>query len=523
MKQRTLNTFFATEWAMEPNYLRWLTNLTVELCSLPTAERRTRLHAVEAERGERLEYTYNARIRNGVAILPIKGPISAEMDFFTYYSGGTSISTLARDFTACLNDARVTAILFEINTPGGAVDGLSELARMIYEARGQKPMVARVRNLCCSAGLWLAAAVGDIVIADTAQVGSLGVYTVYLDTSRADAKNGFREIVFRSSQSPKKNLDPATAAGADQLQARLDALGQIFVEAVAEYRGVTSEKVLADFGQGDVLVGQAAVEAGIADRLGTFEETLADLARHAGAAGGFNGSLVDGVVTADDAAPPALGAEATGPSASADEDEEEVPSCPDHPDGCPNGAPCAPNDDTDAEASAHAPLTTTGAESMQENTQPAAAGAQPPPTVEDLQAQLAAANERAQQATAQAAQLEAAALTRRLQDKAANFAGDKEAKVSFMQKLVASHGEDSAELTAYLTDQNALAEQIKQGALFAEQGSSQTSAQSAGEQALAQLDQLAKERSTKEGSTFAVAYAAVCNEHKELYAKATSA
>src|SRR5687768_16556075 len=103
----------------------------MELCALSTEERRTRLRAVEAERGERLEYTWNTRIRDGVAVIPVTGPISPVMDVFTYYSGGTSIARLATDFNAVLNDPRVDAILFKVNSPGGAVDDVSPMARMI--------------------------------------------------------------------------------------------------------------------------------------------------------------------------------------------------------------------------------------------------------------------------------------------------------------------------------------------------------------------------------------------------------
>src|SRR5215208_4372391 len=108
----SLNAFIASTWAMERSYLDGMFRLTRELCSLTTGERQRRLEAVEAERGEKLEYSYDARVRGGVAIIPVVGPISRYMDFFTYYSGGTAVSTLARDFNSVLNDPRVDAILF---------------------------------------------------------------------------------------------------------------------------------------------------------------------------------------------------------------------------------------------------------------------------------------------------------------------------------------------------------------------------------------------------------------------------
>jgi ClpP class serine protease len=52
----------------------------------------------------------------------------------------------------------------------------------------------------------------------------------------------------------------------------------VFVGDVARYRGVSVETVLSDFGQGGVFVGQQAVDAGLADAVGSYEQTLRDLA-----------------------------------------------------------------------------------------------------------------------------------------------------------------------------------------------------------------------------------------------------
>ncbi len=102
-------------------------------------------------------------------------------------------------------------------------------------------------------------------------LGSIGVMAVY---PKADEEG---EIEFISSQSPYKNAKPNTDAGKTKIQARIDALADVFVGAVAKNRGVTKAAVLKDFGKGDVFVGAAAIAAGLADRLGTFESLLASM------------------------------------------------------------------------------------------------------------------------------------------------------------------------------------------------------------------------------------------------------
>jgi hypothetical protein len=108
-------------------------------------------------------------------------------------------------------------------------------------------------------------------MADTAQTGSIGVVAVY----RKGAERGTVEFV--SSQSPNKRPDLETEAGRGQVQRVVDDIAAVFVRDVARYRGVSEEAVLQGFGAGGVLVGAAAVEAGLADSLGSFEGMLKEL------------------------------------------------------------------------------------------------------------------------------------------------------------------------------------------------------------------------------------------------------
>jgi ClpP class serine protease len=80
-----------------------------------------------------------------------------------------------------------------------------------------------------------------------------------------------------SSQSPHKALDASSEEGSSRLQVMVDSLSEVFIAKVAANRGVAPETVMQDFGQGGVFVGQAAVTAGLADRVGSFEGLLAEL------------------------------------------------------------------------------------------------------------------------------------------------------------------------------------------------------------------------------------------------------
>lgn len=254
-------------WAIQPEALQTILDI-VSRENIPDFE------AVAVKRGARMDGADSARIRSGVSIIPVLGPIVRRADFFSDISGATSVESLARDFNAALNDPNVSGILFEIDSPGGEVTGINEFAQMIVAARGRKPIVAYVGGTGASAAYWLASAADEIVADDSARLGSIGVVATVPNPAARNA----RDVQFVSSQSPHKRPDPNTETGKAQIQTLVDHLAEVFISTVATNRGVSEEKVLSDFGQGGVLVGRRAVEAGLADRLGSFESTLNELA-----------------------------------------------------------------------------------------------------------------------------------------------------------------------------------------------------------------------------------------------------
>jgi ClpP class serine protease len=148
----------------------------------------------------------------------------------------------------------------------------------VRSVRGKKPIVAYVGGMGASAAYWIASAADKIVAAPTAQLGSIGVIATYTDDRKAQEASGKTAISIVSSQSPKKNPDPSTDDGRAQIQQRIDAMARVFIGSVAENRGVSAAKVIADFGKGDVFVGADAVAAGLADEIGNFEAVVAELA-----------------------------------------------------------------------------------------------------------------------------------------------------------------------------------------------------------------------------------------------------
>ncbi len=227
--------------------------------------------AVASQIGKEMKNTNAVSIRDGVAVIRVAGPLFRYANLFTRICGATSYELFAQDFNKALKDPTVQSILLDVDSPGGEVNGCSEVADMIYKARGTKPIIAYASGYCCSGAYWIASACDKIYATDTAVIGSIGVVSIF----EKDDENKTIEIV--SSQSPNKRPNVETEEGKAKIQEHIDALADVFINKIALYRDISPNEVVENFGGGDVFVGEKAVSIGLADGLTSFEEIIADL------------------------------------------------------------------------------------------------------------------------------------------------------------------------------------------------------------------------------------------------------
>lgn len=253
-------------WLMLPDALDGL---------MAIADRQGDPEALEARLGRQLENTRAVTVRNGVAIIPVVGPIMRYANLFTRISGATSTQELATDFQTALDDPKVKAIVFNVDSPGGEANGINELSDMIHAARGKKPIKAYGGGSVASGAYWVASAADELVVDDTALLGSIGVV---VEVATREAREGEKRWTITSRNAPNKRPDISTEEGRAEISKTIDALGDVFVAKVARNLGVDADKVPAMGDNGGLLVGAAAVKAGLAHRLGSLETLIAELA-----------------------------------------------------------------------------------------------------------------------------------------------------------------------------------------------------------------------------------------------------
>lgn len=221
-------------------------------------------------------------VTDGVAVLPISGVISKRMNLMSQISGGTSSELVARDLKAAMNDPAVNAIILQIDSPGGTVDGTETLANAVRDAKAIKPVVALADGCMASAAYWIGSAASAIYMTDNlTQVGSIGVVATHQDISAAEAARGIKttEIAAGKFKRINSQYGALTESGRQTMQDQVDYLYSVFVQTVADNRGVSVDTVLQDMADGRIFIGQQAIDAGLVDGVSTLDALIVKLSQ----------------------------------------------------------------------------------------------------------------------------------------------------------------------------------------------------------------------------------------------------
>ena len=217
--------------------------------------------------------------RNGksIALLRATGTLMKQQPSM----GGTSTIQLRRDLRQAASDPNVSGILLAIDSPGGTVSGIGDLAADVKSARKQKPVWSHIDDLGASAAYWLASQ-SDAVFANspTALVGSIGTVMTIYDTSAMAEKEGVKPLVFATG--PLKAAGaPGTVVTEEQasyFSKMVSDTQASFDDAVKRGRGLSATQ-LATVRSGAVYLAPEAQSLKLLDGIRPLDVTLAELAK----------------------------------------------------------------------------------------------------------------------------------------------------------------------------------------------------------------------------------------------------
>src|SRR3989338_4325340 len=212
-----------------------------------------------------------------VAVIPIKGVIMIDSEDSLFATSVASSTDIVRLIQKAENDPSIEAIVFDINSPGGAPVASAEIARAIAEA--EKPTVAVIREVGASGAYWAASAADHIIANEVSITGSIGVLASYLQYG--DLLERYNVSYERFTAGKYKDMGTPYREMSNEektlYQTELDMMHEIFIAAVAENRGLTYDAV-EPLATGQIYLGVQAVDNGLVDQLGGKKEAYAYLA-----------------------------------------------------------------------------------------------------------------------------------------------------------------------------------------------------------------------------------------------------
>ena len=209
-----------------------------------------------------------------IAILEISGAIGTQV------RGPETV----RAIKALGDDARVRAVVVEIDSPGGSAPVSDAIHRSLSKLSKRKPTVAFVMTAGLSGGYLIACAASKIVALPTSLIGSIGVIFMRPVVQELMEKVGVKMVM--THEGHLKGMFQPWREPTEEEQRKIEALTHQyyswFVDAVARARGLDSDTVRG-YATGEVFTATDAKERGLVDELGDLETAL-DIASEMGKA-----------------------------------------------------------------------------------------------------------------------------------------------------------------------------------------------------------------------------------------------
>ncbi|QCP50165.1 S49 family peptidase [Trinickia violacea] len=225
------------------------------------------LNAYDPSRGYR---AYD--VQGGVAVIPVDGTLVHKNAALDPVSGLQGYDGIEAKLAGALADPEVRGIMLDINSPGGEVSGVKDLATKIADS--SKPVWAHANELAASAAYWLASAADRLIVTQTAEVGSVGVLVAHADYSKQLEDDGVKVTLIHSGANKVDGnpYEPLPDGVRDRWQGELDQLRMLFASSVADGRKMDVQSVLST--EARLYRGGAAVDAGLADAVMPFSDAI---------------------------------------------------------------------------------------------------------------------------------------------------------------------------------------------------------------------------------------------------------
>ena len=223
------------------------------------------------------------QLQDGVAIIPIEGTLVQKQSGLDPWSGMTGYNQVLRKLREARSDPAVRGILLSIDSPGGEVAKCFEAADEIFSGsarNGGKPVWSYCNEMMCSAAYALGGCADRVFMPNTGVIGSVGVWTMLVNMTKALDKDGIAVSLRRAGERKARGgaYEAWDQQTLDKIDAWIDQTWRIFANIVAQARPQMTFKNVLEL-EGDWFTGIDALPTGLVDGIGSEADVFDALRR----------------------------------------------------------------------------------------------------------------------------------------------------------------------------------------------------------------------------------------------------
>lgn len=212
--------------------------------------------------------TWSVPTMGNVALIPIKGVIVTQTGS---WAGAVDPVFVRESIKNADEDERIKAIVLEIDSPGGSPVASDEIGQALKTT--SKPTIALIREVGASGAYWVASNTDYIIANRMSITGSVGVTASYIEIAGTLRRYNatYQELhsgEYKEAGSMFGELDAQERA---LLQRKIDLIHEYFLEEVQQNRNL-SRDATDTIRTGEIFIGSEALELGLVDELGGFDE-----------------------------------------------------------------------------------------------------------------------------------------------------------------------------------------------------------------------------------------------------------
>lgn len=217
-------------------------------------------------------------INDKIAILYASGQI---------YTGKGDTEVYSKTFINLINEIKndddIKAVVLRVNSPGGSANASAEILYELYELKKKKPLIVSFSDIAASGGYYISMAADKIYAQDNTLTGSIGVLGMIPDVKKLANTIGITsDYVSTNLNSNYYSITRGTSKGFKEIMNKgITITYKKFVNEVMKGRHMTYAQV-DSVGQGRIWSGRDALENGLVDEIGGFNEAIEYAAKKAG-------------------------------------------------------------------------------------------------------------------------------------------------------------------------------------------------------------------------------------------------